>query len=471
MKSLAQIAGVVCVLFSTASARAEVALPKIFSDGMVLQRGETAPVYGTAADGKKVSVEFRGAKAETTAAGGAWRVDIPPGEPGGPFTLNVKGTNAVTIKNVYVGDVWICSGQSNMHLCSHYKPLPEAPEHIRFFTGTGGYFKDDPEKWRAGGSFSKFGGHSGLAIYEHVKVPLGLIYAAQGATKVNRWLVEKVSVLIRRPNSKRRPDKRMADNDCYRDWIEPLQPYGIKGVIWWQGSTDSLGDVKWGHYAYYQQFPAMINGWRKAWGQGDFPFLWVQLQSMTKREPGGYVRDAMRRALALPNTGMAVAFDLTNDDLIPCWRPGDGHPCNNKQVVPVLAARMALAARYAAYGEKDLVWTGPLYEKTEIKGDKLVVHFTLVADGLVARKGGEKGLYGFDVQEKVPAEYYVGDYGEFKTVAAKISDDKKTVVLDIKGLTPPFRVRYAWGAIPKANLYNTADLPAAPFVTDPIPAR
>jgi sialate O-acetylesterase len=208
----------------------------------------------------------------------------------------------------------------------------------------------------------------------------------------------------------------------------------------------------------------MIEGWREAWGQGNFPFLWVQLSSIGKRRCIGETRDGMRRTLALPDTGMAVSFDLTNNDILPCKKPGDLHP---SYCYEQAAARLARAARAVVYGE-EIVWSGPLLEKAEAGDGKIVLSFTHVGDGLVVKKGKKEGLYGFEVQEKVPDGTLPGDEGEFKPVAAALGPERKKVVLDVKGLTAPFRVRYAYGDIPKGNLYNDEELPASPFISDPV---
>ena len=443
---------IVLILCLTAPAFADVALPAIFSDGMVLQRGETVPVWGTAGDGERVRVEFRGAKAETAAKDGKWRVDIAPGEPGGPFEMTLRGANTITIKFVYVGDVWVCAGQSNMHMTRNFAPMKDAHDAIRLFTGVAEYKAIEKHGvWTTSGAFSSVGQH----------FPIGLLYAARGGTRIFMWTAEKVV-----PNPSPRPSKgkkqKAPYNMCYRTRVQPLQPYRIKGVIWWQGESDS--SQSFARYTYHMHFPRMIEGLRKGWGQGDFPFLWVQLSSIKKRDCIGEIRDGMRRALTLPNTGMAVTFDLTNNDIVPCKRPGNLHP---SYCYEEAAARLAGAARAVAYGEK-IVWSGPLLEKGELGDGKIVLSFTQVGDGLVVKEGKGEGLYRFEVQEKVPAETLPGDEGEFKPVIASLGPEKKTVVLDVKGLTAPFRVRYAYGDIPRGNLYNSEDLPASPFVSDPI---
>ncbi len=450
------IAVIACVLFSAVSARAEVALPNIFSDGMVLQRGESVPVYGTAAKGEAVTVEFRGKTAKATAKGDKWLVNIPTGEPGGPFTLTAKGRNAIAIKNVYVGDVWVASGQSNMHMTANFVPLKEAPESIRFFTGVAAHKSMKQHGiWQTRGHFSSFGNCFAVEVYRRTKVPVGMIYAAVGGTGIARWGTE--------PHKSKRG--RVTANDCYLERIKPLMPYRIKGVIWWQGESDSAATHN--RYNYHGAFEPMITGWRKEWDQGDFPFLWVQLSSITKRACIGETRDAMRRALAMPKTGMAVSFDLTNGDLVPLKKrqAGSLHPA---YCYPGVAKRLALAARAVAYGEKDLVWSGPLFEKGALQGNRLVLSFAQLGGGLVAKGDREPGT--FEVQENA-AGAKPGDAGEFKAVKAALGGEKKTVVLDVTGLKPPLRVRYAYGDMPKGNLYNTADLPASPFISDPIPAR
>jgi sialate O-acetylesterase len=470
-------------------ARAEVSVPTLFGDGCVLQRGESVPVYGLAAAGEKVSVEFRGKTAEATAdKDGAWRVDIAPGEAGGPFQLIIKGGNTIRVKDVFVGDVWVCSGQSNMHMGGIRPGSGAKPEGvIRMFSPPidgGLHLGSEKNTWKEKGYFSGVGYAFGFELQKQVKVPLGLIYAPQGGSMIILWMPEPAG----RP-SPRKPREQWdkVPNKCYVEWIKPLQPYRIKGVIWWQGETDSLA---WCHYNYYGLFQDMITGWRKAWGQppspgsgapgGDFAFLWVQLQSINDagRVAISETRDGQRRALALPNTGMAVAFDATNNDILPCKRPADLHPCTRQDQADVIVKRLVLAARAVAYGEKDLVWSGPIYKDAVLKGNELTVNFKHFGDGLVVK--GDRELGPFEVQENAaglkPGDDSDNGYklplkcGAFKPVKARLGADKKTVVLEVAGLTPPLRLRYAPGTVPKANLYNSADLPAAPFISDPVEA-
>jgi sialate O-acetylesterase len=485
---------VLAAVLTAASARAEVAMSPIFSDGMVLQRGEKVPVYGQAANGEKITVEFRGKTAETAAdKDGKWRVEIPPGEAGGPFIMTVKGQNAITVKDVYVGDVWVCAGQSNMAMGKIQKPLKDAPEMVRYFTGFGPTRVFKPAEqgiWRTDGFFSTLGANVAEELYRREKVPMGMIFAAVGGSYLAPWLPKPVGEL---PEALPRDKKITGKPDLYEGCIRPLQPYRIKGVIWWQGGADCRVFI--GQHRYPLYFPAMIKGWRADWGQGDFPFIYVGLQSYSRVAPGAeLVRDAKRRALALPNTAMAITFDLTNDDIIPCKTPGDTHPVLFPEMLKPITDRLMKAVRAVAYGD-DVEWSGPLVDRIVLRNGEATVTFTHVGEGLVvkSREGGAERLYGFAVQENVPADTPMWDKSQWeevdfkpsipprentgnrtwapkgmKPVEARLSDDKKSVILTVKGLTPPLRVFYATGAVPLGSLYNSADLPAVPFVSDPV---
>lgn len=455
--------------------RAEVTLPPPFSNGMVLQRGATVLIYGKAAEGEKVTVEFRGQTVVvTTGTEGKWRVEIPPGAAGGPFVLNVKGQNTVSVKDVYVGDVWVCSGQSNMHIGRNCKPLKDAPEMVRYFTGLGSGPIPPAERgiWRTSGYFSNTGASVAEQLYQREKIPIGMVYAAVGGSELAAWLTRSMGALDEAiPADKTK--RMMYPNALYMEHIKPLQPFRIKGVLWWQGETNCRSELF--HHQYPLYFPALIRGWRADWAQGDFPFVFVQLQSLDRLSPGiELVRDGQRRALALPNTAMAVTFDLTNNDIIPCKKPGDVHPSCIEETRKPIVDRLVKALAAVAYGAKE-EWSGPLLDKIVLKNDEAQIAFTHVGAGLVVKgkEGGKEGLYGFLVKENVAADAPVWDSklwvtNDFKSVEARLTDDRQRVILNVKGLKRPLRVFYATGFTPRGSLYNSADLPAATFVSDPV---
>jgi len=229
----------------------------------------------------------------------------------------------------------------------------------------------------------------------------------------------------------------------FNGMIAPLLNYGIKGVIWYQGESNT-DDPK----GYCEKFCAMIADWRKKWGQGDFPFLYVQLANFmeAKDQPSesqwAQLREEQRRALCLPNTGMAVAIDLGE------WN--DLHPLNKKDV----GERLALLARKLAYGEKDLVASGPLYKSMRVEGNKAIIEFSNIGSGLMVKGGGQLKHFAIAGRDK-----------KFVWAKAIIEDDRVVVWHD--DIPNPVAVRYAWADNPEgANLYNREGLPASPFTTE-----
>lgn len=229
----------------------------------------------------------------------------------------------------------------------------------------------------------------------------------------------------------------------YNAMVAPLIPYGIRGVIWYQGESNAQRA-----YQYRSLFPAMIRGWREAWGQGDFPFLFVQLANFmaVKPEPAddawAELREAQLMTLSLPKTGMAVAIDIGEADNI--------HPANKQEV----GARLALAARHVAYGE-NLVYSGPLFRKFSVEGSRVRLHFDHAGGGLVAK--GDT-LTGFAI---------AGEDRKFVWANARIDGD--TVLVSSPQVAHPVAVRYGWAINPVCNLYNQEGLPASPFRTDDWP--
>jgi sialate O-acetylesterase len=219
----------------------------------------------------------------------------------------------------------------------------------------------------------------------------------------------------------------------YNGLIAPLQPYAIRGVIWYQGEANS-GQAQ----LYRRIFPNLVSDWRRAWAQGDFPFLYVQIAPFHEMPPE--IREAQRLSLAtIPNSAMAVTIDVGDAN--------DIHPTDKKPV----GERLALAARALAYGEQ-IEYSGPLFESFQIDGQRAVLKFSHAADGLVAQ-GGE--LKGFTI---------AGADKVFQPARAVIVGD--TVEVSTDGVSAPTAVRYAWANVPEGNLYNRAGLPASPFATD-----
>lgn len=447
-------------------AHAEVKPNVLFSDGMVLQRDRPVPVWGTAADGEEVTVELAGHKAVAKAEGGKWRAMLPALEPGGPHEMTISSAGEKTvIKDVLVGDVWICSGQSNMQWT--LKQTANAPEAISASTNPKIRLFQVPRKpaaeprtevagrWQACGpetvaDFSAVGYYFGKALEKATGIPIGLIESAYGGTPAEAWTSIEVlegdpafAGLVEQAQKAPKENPQRATG-LFNGMIAPLVPYAIRGAIWYQGESNA-GRA----YEYTTLFPAMITCWRERWGQGDFPFLLVQLAPFQAivEEPGdsnwAELREAQRLAThRLPNTAMAVITDVGDEK--------DIHP---PQKAPV-GERLALAARALANGEK-ITYSGPEYARLRIEGNRAYVEFNHVGGGLVARGGP---LTGFTI---------AGADRKFHRAKAEIVGDEVLVTSD--AVSQPVAVRFGWANYPVVNLWNADGLPATPFRTDNFP--
>ncbi len=494
-----------CVAFL--AAHAELMLPSVIGDHMVLQRGMDAPIWGKADPGEEVAVSICDETSKTTADKvGKWMVKIAVPVVDEPVELVISaGEETETIQDVLVGEVWICSGQSNMEWrvknSNNAEAEIAAADHpdIRLFVVShktsdtplddceGAWVRCSPETIA---DFSAVAYYFGLELYETLDVPIGLIKTAWGGTPAEAWtaLPELESepvcapvlkrwdeIIANYPQAKAQYDKTVArwreqvrlakaagnkpprkpspptgpdhphrPASLYNGMLAPLIPYGIRGAIWYQGESNASRA-----YQYRTLFPLMITNWREAWGQGDFPFYFVQLANYRERKPQpgesdwAELREAQSMALELPNTGMAVAIDIGEADNI--------HPKNKQDV----GKRLALHALALDYGE-DVVYSGPVYESMHRKGDKIVLRFKHAAGGLEA-VGGER-LEGFAI---------AGADRKFVWADAEIDGDK--VVVSSDKVEDPVAVRYGWADNPECNLYNAAGLPASPFRTDEWP--
>jgi sialate O-acetylesterase len=514
MKRCIVAALAVAACLASPQARADVKLHALFSDGMVLQQGMKCPIWGTAYPGEQIRVEFQVKKLLSTvaiAAGvsadmdGKWKVilDLAPQFAGGPYSLTIKGKNTLTLKDVYVGEVWVCSGQSNMEwpvwLTDHAEEaIKNAKDSkIRLFTVPKNTadrpltrFKDNP-KWVECNpdtvrNFSAVAYFFGRDLRKARGVPVGLIHTSWGGTRAEAWTsrpvletheewkgefpvyakakadypmaLEKYIDALKKyketfqgnpemdaapPLPPDFPRHANSPSVLYNAMIAPIIPYAIKGAIWYQGESNA-GRA----YAYRKLFPTMIQNWRDDWKQGDFPFLFVQLAPwIAANDKSDQTWAELREAQLLTtrnlkNTGMAVITDV-----------GDPHDIHPRKKAPV-GARWALAARALAYGEK-IEYSGPVYESMKIEGDKVILSFNHVGKGLEAK--GEM-LQGFTV---------AGEDRMFHPAEAEIKGDK--VVVRSDKVVKPVAVRYGWSNNPTVNLWNKDGLPASPFRTDDFP--
>ena len=464
MKTL--ILFVLALVFVATAAVAAVSPAALYSDNAVLQQGIPVPVWGTADNGERVTVEFQGQEVSTVAKDGKWMVRLAPLKAGGPFNMTISGSIAgsrvLTLSNILVGEVWVCSGQSNMWwtmalTANAEKDIAAATNsNIRLLTvpAKTSYtpLEDMGASWAmcepaTVKDFSAVGYFFGRYLNKVRNVPVGLINSSWGGTFAEAWTspegfksLPDYAPWIADANAKK-PEGPNNPSVLYNAMINPLVPYAIKGAIWYQGESNA-GQA----YKYRTLFPTMIKSWRDAWKEGDFTFLFVQLAPFQaiNPEPEESAWAELREAQLLttntsPKTGMAVITDYGS--------PVDIHP---KDKDPV-GARLALAARKIAYGES-IVYSGPTYKGMKRKGGSITLSFDNVGGGLVA-KGGE--LTGFTI---------AGEDKKFVNATAKIVGSR--VVVSSPSVTKPIAVRYGWSNCPVVNLFNKEDLPASPFRTD-----
>jgi sialate O-acetylesterase len=456
--------------------------------------------WGWADPGEKVTVTLDGQIAESTADNlGKWSLYLPAHVAGGPFTVNVKGSNDLSIDDVMIGDVWFASGQSNMEM-----PLKGFPSSASIRNSEAEILGANQPKLRlllisrktsdfplndyqdtwttctpeTAADFSAVAYFFGKAISEKKDVTVGLIDSTWGGTPAEAWtsfqgLTSDASLMpvfaawgemmeaqtdmglmeaadkradeaaekAHEPKPKHawRPEPASwGPAALYNGMVAPAVGYGIKGAIWYQGESNA-GAAR--APIYDKVFGAMITDWRRHWQEGNFPFFFVQLADF-KASPTDLwptVRDAQRRTLSLANTGMAVTVDVGD--------PANIHPADKQSV----GQRLALAARSIAYGEK-VEYSGPLFRKAGTDGHDMRVWFDH-AEGLTVKGGGTPE--GFEV---------AGADRKYQSATAKL--DGNGVVVSSPEVMEPKYVRYGWKDVPVVNLYNSAGLPASPFSSE-----
>jgi sialate O-acetylesterase len=543
-----------CLILGLASllglpSHADVRMIPLFGDHMVLQQEAKVPVWGMADAGEKVTVTVGDHKASTTAGtDGTWRVELAPFPSGAaPTTMTVAGKNTLTFQDVLVGDVWVCSGQSNMEFnlggeATRATAIPAANDpQLRLFVVTKKLslqpLTDLDGKWElctpdSAKGFSAVGYFFGKALRADLNRPIGLIgtywggstaqcwtslsglqkdppftryldvyktnvanfdklndhYAEREAaytadlktwtdagnkTAFDAWNIEMRKALAAHqpvppqtfpPKPKEPPlpggDQR-APTNLFNGMVNPLLSYAIKGVIWYQGEYNTDDPLE-----YYDLLPRLITDWREKWGQGNFPFLIVQLPSLfVYNDPGSprsinsdnwdVVREAQEKTLSLPNTGMVVTLDIG----------GRLHPTDKLDV----GERLALLARHDVYGEK-IVDSGPIYQSMTKDGNKITIKFDQVNGGLTIGQSPSPETIGsraFQPTDKLIGFAIAGADKQWVEADAQIVGT--TVVVSSPQVSDPVAVRYGWGSgrfDAECNFYNKDGLPAAPFRTD-----
>ena len=467
---------IVCVAAAglPAFVMAEVKLPSVIGNHMVLQQGEPVPIWGTAVPGEEVSVAFGSAKASTKAgADGKWRVNLPSMKANSKgVKMVVKGSNEIVLEDVLVGEVWLCSGQSNMEwtvarsanakeeiaaanypLIRHIK-VPHRPSaKPESDVNTGGWQVASPQTAR---NFTAVGYYFGRELLNELGVPIGLIGSNWGGTRIEPWISpegfkavpalkeEFADKLDQFPQKRGNGVNHQSALALYNGMISPLLPYAVKGALWYQGESNNGEGMR-----YHEKMKALIAGWRSVWNKPELPFYFVQLAPFNyggdrKKLPG--IWQAQLETLKVPNTGMAVITDITT--------VGNIHPPNKQDV----GKRLSLWALAKDYGKKDIVYSGPIFDKADhAEGkDNITVHF---------QKLGSKhhGLKTADGKE--PSHFEVaGKDGAWHAAQATIVFGDHLMVKSDKVAAPAY-VRFAWDQAAIPNLVNGEGLPASPFTS------
>ncbi len=482
------------------------ALHPLFTEGAVLQRQMPIPIWGTAPEGTKVTVTLAGKTETATAKDGKWMVKLPALEAGGPHVLRVEGPEKREVKDILIGEVWLCSGQSNMAftLGRAHNAIEaiagSANPNIRLFSVPRVWEENKPQAtvaaaWKpcnpnTSGSFTAVGYFFGRDLQKALGVPVGLIDSSVGGTPAQSWMSEPVlrslpeakEILTTYEDMIRDKDKFEAkyasDMEAYKarkaevqkttadkakgmrapaaplyrsskqpyvlynNMIHPLVPFAMRGAIWYQGEANSANPE-----LYRVLLPAMINNWRKDFNP-ELAFYIAQLAPYDRPSPEAWAwfRDAQARiAKDVPNAGIAANPDAGD--------PTDIHPTRKEPV----GQRLALAALAKTYGQK-IEWSGPTFKEGVFIGAQVKLNLEH-ADGLKAEGG------------KVTGFTIAGEDRQFHPAEAKLVNNAVEVSSD--KVPAPVAVRYAWKNMPDGNLWNAAGLPAAPFRTDnwPNPAN
>jgi len=485
-----------CFASLSLSLRAEVRLPAVFANHMVVQRDSPVHIWGYASPSEAVTVGFRGEIEHVDADElGRWSLYLHPGSAGGPFEMQVQATNRIVFEDVLAGDVWIASGQSNMEFSmgkGTYSGVKNDEQEI----SAANYPRirlldlqqrssDSPlddvairHPWSectpdSVASFSAVGYFFARDVQQHEDIPIGVIDVSWGGTPAEAWtsldalsadaalmpvFARRAALMNQLSTALLQEKKEQADYESakaagnpmasppwhpdqeswkpagvYNAMIAPLTPYAIKGVIWYQGESNSPPDAA---SLYARLFRTLILDWRNKWAQGDFPFFFVQIANWNPGESWPELREAQRQALVLKDTAMAVSIDIGD--------PDDIHPKDKQDV----GRRLSLAARALAYGEA-IEYSGPLFRAATTDGSSLRLRFDHVKSGLTTMNGALRGFAVAAADEKyVPAQ-------------AQIEGD--SVLVSAASIKNPIYVRYCWAANPDCNLYNGASLPASPF--------
>ncbi|MBB2144917.1 sialate O-acetylesterase [Pedobacter sp. LMG 31464] len=446
------------------SIKANVVLPAIFGNGMVLQQKENVKVWGKAKLNANVLITTSwNNKTYTvkTNASGNWKTTIATPTAGGPYSITFNDGNKITLSDILIGEVWLCSGQSNMEmpikgfgnqpiLNSNDILLDAEEPGVRLFRIEKNMSRtpvaDVTNKWEHANAvtvkeFSAIGYQFARMLQQKLKVPVGIIQSAYGGTDIEAWMTK--NSLTGFTDFKTPADSaKVIKNDpavLFNAMIIPIIGYNIKGVLWYQGENNRMNPL-----TYAQKMAAMVKEWRTQWATNQWPFYYVQIAPNVyndHKEEIPLLYEAQAQAMTLiPNSGMVVSVDAGSQTTI--------HPPNKT----IISKRLAYWALAKTYGKEGIAYMGPVYKSLKITDDKVILSFDQIPTGLTA----------FD--QKLKSFEIAGEDKVFYPADAAISG--KTVVVKSESVKKPVAVRYAFKDNAVGNLYNVEGLPSAPFRTD-----
>ena len=452
-------------IFFTIALSAEVRLPSILGDGMVLQQKSKTNLWGWATPHKKITIVTswnNKTYTEHSSSDGKWNIKIETPEAGGPYTITISDGQPIVLSNVLIGEVWVCAGQSNVQMPvkgfvgqpimgSCYAIVMASPrDNIRLLTvfrnestnpmedcQSTSWLETTPANVK---EFSAIAYFFAKYLQKILQVPIEIICSAAGGTNIERWM-DQNDYLTTYPNKSMDEVKRVHAGKLYNTMIYPLHPFNIKGIIWYQGESNVLNP-----HEYKQLFTKMVASWRNKWELGEFPFYYVQIApyqySDKQASPTGAaeLRQAQLEAMTIiPNSGMAVTSDVGDAKHI--------HPADKANV----SKRLALWVLAKTYNIPGIPYSGPIYKSAEIKGSKVILSFDYTDMGMTTYN---QPLIGFEL---------AGKNGIFYPAKAAFIGKKEKIEVYSDKVTEPVYVQLGFKNYMPLNLYSTYGLPASPF--------